>query len=156
MFEIITIQMHKLVKLPDSEPTALKSPKQLCSAQCFLSSAETIWRSNHELALLCLSRYSKQNTSKWSRALSSNMDAALVVFCLEYLDKQSSANSWFERHIVSAELRKHCALHSCLGDFKAVGSLYRVSIFPSVNATRTSWTGLERDRNRNRSEQGLS
>ena len=41
-----------------SEPTALKSPKQLCSAQCLLSSAETRWRSNHELALLCLSRYS--------------------------------------------------------------------------------------------------
>ena len=45
------------------------------------------------------------------------MYASLVVFCLEYvyLDKQS------ERHIVSAELRKHCALHSCLGNFKAVG-----------------------------------
>ena len=38
--------------------TALKSPKQLYSAQCCLSSAETSWRSNHELALLCLSRYS--------------------------------------------------------------------------------------------------
>ena len=36
----------------------MKSPKQLCSAQCCLGSAETKWRSNHELALLCLSRYS--------------------------------------------------------------------------------------------------
>ena len=27
-------------------------------------------------------------------------------------------------HLVSSELRKHCALYSCLGDFKAVGSLY--------------------------------
>ena len=37
----------------------MKSPKQLCSAQCFLSSAETRSCSNHELALLCLSRYSR-------------------------------------------------------------------------------------------------
>ena len=44
--------MHKLVKISDSEPTAFKSAKQLCSAQCFLSSAETRWRSNHELSLL--------------------------------------------------------------------------------------------------------
>ena len=57
MFEIMTIHMHKLVKI-SGIVTALKSPKQLCSAQCCLSSAETKWRSNHELALLCLSRHS--------------------------------------------------------------------------------------------------
>ena len=33
-------------------------------------------------------------------------------------------NVRFERHLVSAELRKHRALHSCLGDVKAVASLY--------------------------------
>ena len=38
---------------------------------------------------------------------------------------QSNANSRFERHLVSAELRKHCGLHSCLGEFKPVASLYR-------------------------------
>ena len=31
----------------------LTSPKQLPGPQCFLSSADTRWRSNHELALLC-------------------------------------------------------------------------------------------------------
>ena len=29
-------------------------------------------------------------------------------------------------HLVCAELRKHCALHSCLGDVKVVGSPYRI------------------------------
>ena len=59
--------------------------------------------------------------------LSSVGQGGKLLLWLEYLDKQSSANSWFERHLVSAELRKHCALHSCLGDFKAVGSLYQIS-----------------------------
>ena len=49
MFEIMTIHMHKLVKIFG----IVKSPKQLCSAQYVLSSAETRWRSNHELTLLC-------------------------------------------------------------------------------------------------------
>ena len=53
MFEIMTMQDIRY-----SEPTDLKSPKQLCSAQCCLSSAETKWRSNHKLTLLCLPRYS--------------------------------------------------------------------------------------------------
>ena len=64
MFEIMTIQMHKL-DIRYSEPTDLKSPKQLCSAQCCLSSAETKWRSNHELTPLSLSRY-----SRWDQCLS--------------------------------------------------------------------------------------
>ena len=38
---------------------------------------------------------------------------------------QSNANSWFERHLVSAKLRKHCGLHSCLGEFNPFASLYR-------------------------------
>ena len=38
---------------------------------------------------------------------------------------QRNANSCFERHLVSAELRKHCGLHSCLGEFNPVASLYR-------------------------------
>ena len=92
MFEIITIQMHKLVKIPGivihrySEPTALKSPKQLCSAQCFLSSAETIWRSNHELALLCLSRYTLSKTRQarhpcWMRAHVITLASNLKTWC---------------------------------------------------------------------------
>ena len=56
------------------------------------------------------------------------MDASLAVFCLEYtwINRVAPTHD-FNAIIVSAELRKHCALNSCLGDFKAVGSLYRVS-----------------------------
>ena len=78
MFEIITIQMHKLFKIPG----IVKSPKQLCSAQCFLSSAETRWRSNHELALLCLSSKTRQARHPcWMRAHVITLPSNLKTWC---------------------------------------------------------------------------
>ena len=61
MFEIMTIKMYKLVlKISGIVNRQPSNRLNSYAVQCFLSVAETKWRSNHELALLCLSRYSNR------------------------------------------------------------------------------------------------
>ena len=106
-----------------------------------------IWRSNHELALVYLSRYTLSKT------------------------RQARHPCWMRVHVITlTSLKTWCAgggvgvLTGLLVPVafqnkceRATGPKPFQSICPGVNATRTSGTGLERDRNanRNRCEQGL-
>ena len=110
-----------------------------------------IWRSNHELALLCLSRYTLSKTRHarhpcWMRAHVITLTSNLKTWC--------AGGGWgvLTGLLVPVAFRNKCE--------RVTGPKPEPfqSIFPGVNATRTSGTGLERDRNanRNRCEQGLT
>ena len=111
-----------------------------------------MWRSNHELALFCLSRYTLSKTRQarhpcWMRAHVITLTSNLKTWC-------AGGVGWgvLTGLLVPVAFRNKCE--------RATGPKPEPfqSIFPGVNATRTSGTGLERDRNanRNRCEQGLT
>ena len=109
-----------------------------------------IWRSNHELALLCLSRYTLSKTRQarhpcWMRAHVITLTSNLKTWCAG----GGVGGGVLTGLLVPVAFRNKCE--------RATGPKPFQSIFPGVNATRTSGTGLERDRNanRNRCEQGL-
>ena len=111
-----------------------------------------IWRSNHELALLFLSRYTLSKTRRarhpcWMRA--------------HVITLTSDLNTWCAGGVVGCGVLTGLLVPVAFWNKceRATGPKPEPfqSIFPGVNATRTSGTGLERDRNanRNRCEQGL-
>ena len=109
-----------------------------------------IWRSNHELALLCLSRYTLSKTRQarhpcWMRAHVITLTSNLKSWCA------GVGCGVLNGLLVPVALRNKCERAT------APKPEPFQSIFPGVNATRTSGTGLEWDRNanRNRCEQGL-
>ena len=146
MFEIITIQMHKLVKIPgivNRQPWNRLNSYAAHSAFWVRRKQYMAFKSWVGATLFIQARH-----PCWMRVHVITLTSNLKTWC--------AGGGWGGWGVLTGLLVPVAFRNKCE---RAPGPKPEPfqSIFPGVNATRTSGTGLERDRNanRNRCEQGL-